>query len=85
MFLSQKVDKMKGSDVEFLVENCVQNSSGKYNVIGRSFFQSPEIDGNIKILSDKSLKLGGFYKAEIKGVRGYNIKAAMENINELGQ
>jgi ribosomal protein S12 methylthiotransferase len=45
----------------------------------------PEIDENIKILSDKSLKLDGFYKAEIKGVRGYNIKAAMENINELGQ
>jgi ribosomal protein S12 methylthiotransferase len=72
-----KVDKMKGSNVEFFVENCVQNHSGKYNITGRSFFQSPEIDGNIKILSDKPLKLGGFYKVEIKGARGYNIKAVI--------
>jgi ribosomal protein S12 methylthiotransferase len=72
-----KVDKMKSDNVEFLVESCVQKSSGKYNITGRSFFQSPKIDGNVNILNGEPLKLGGFYKVEIKGVVGHNIKATV--------
>jgi ribosomal protein S12 methylthiotransferase len=70
-----KIDKTKNNSIEFLVENCVQRiSDGKYNITGRSYFQAPEIDGNIKFLSDKPLNLGLFYRGNIKSVRGYNIK-----------
>jgi ribosomal protein S12 methylthiotransferase len=82
-----KIDKIKGSDIEFIVENCSQRKfDNNYNVRGRSYFQAPEIDGNVTFLSDKPLKIGNFYRGKIKGVKGYNIKVNdVGNINEFGQ
>jgi ribosomal protein S12 methylthiotransferase len=85
VFRSQ-IDKIKGNDVEFIVESCLQKKSdNKYNVTGRTYFQAPEIDGSVTFLSDKPLKVGDFYIGKIKGVKGYNIKVDnWRNINELG-
>jgi ribosomal protein S12 methylthiotransferase len=85
VFKSQ-IDKIKGNDIEFIVENCSQRSSdSKYNITGRCYFQAPEIDGNIMLLSDMPLKAGEFYKGKINCVKGYNIKVNYwGNINELG-
>jgi ribosomal protein S12 methylthiotransferase len=81
-----KIDKIKGNDVEFIVESCLQRKTDKkYNIIGRSYFQAPEIDGNVTFLSNKLLNVGDFYRGKIKGVKGYNIKVDnCGNINELG-
>ncbi|MDR3196218.1 MAG: 30S ribosomal protein S12 methylthiotransferase RimO [Endomicrobium sp.] len=80
VFKSQ-IDKIKGNDIEFIVENCSQKiSDSKYNITGRCYFQAPEIDGNITLLSDKPLKSGEFYSGKIKGVKGYNIKVTIGEI-----
>ncbi|BAV58728.1 30S ribosomal protein S12 methylthiotransferase RimO [Candidatus Endomicrobiellum trichonymphae] len=68
-----KIDKIKNNTVEFLVESCLKKGN-VYSIKGRSSFQSPEIDGNIILENDKPLAVGGFYKAKVRSVDGYNIK-----------
>lgn len=80
VFKSQ-IDKIKGSNVDFMVESCSQKlPGGIYSINGRCYFQAPEIDGNIKVLNNTPLKSGGFYKCKIKAVKGYSIRAVMEKI-----
>jgi ribosomal protein S12 methylthiotransferase len=68
-----KIDKIKNSTVEFLVESCLKKGN-VYSIKGRSSFQSPEIDGNIILTNDKPLVIGEFCKAKIRSVYGYSIK-----------
>jgi ribosomal protein S12 methylthiotransferase len=68
-----KIDKMKNSTVEFLVESCLKRGNA-YSIKGRGSFQSPEIDGNIILTNDKPLVIGEFCRAKIRSVYGYNIK-----------
>jgi ribosomal protein S12 methylthiotransferase len=76
-----KIDSIKGNNIEFIVENCSQRASdGKYNITGRCYFQSPEIDGHVTLLSNNSLKSGEFYNGKITGVKGYNIKVTIGEI-----
>ena len=67
-----KIDRMHGNIVDVLVESCLKKGS-KYYTEGRSYFQSPEIDGNIVLTGDEPLAVGKFYKVAIKGVSGYNV------------
>jgi ribosomal protein S12 methylthiotransferase len=70
---------LKGSAAEFFAESC-EKKGGKYLISGRSVFQSPEIDGNTLVLSDRALETGRFYKSVIKNHVGYNIKAELRHI-----
>ena len=67
-----KIDRMRGNIVDVLVESCLKKDS-KYCTKGRSYFQSPEIDGNMVLTGDRPLVVGKFYKAAIKGVSEYNV------------
>ncbi|MCL2390832.1 MAG: 30S ribosomal protein S12 methylthiotransferase RimO [Endomicrobia bacterium] len=70
----KKAGVLKNKKIEFMAESC-KKSGGRYIVSGRSFFQAPEIDGNIIIRSKKPVNLGGFYSAEITGNEGYDVTA----------
>ncbi|MDR1926512.1 MAG: 30S ribosomal protein S12 methylthiotransferase RimO [Endomicrobium sp.] len=70
-----KIDKIKGTTLDLLVEKCLSKDS-KYHIKGRGYFQSPEIDGSITSTTNSPLIAGKFYKATIKCVRGYNIEAS---------
>ncbi|MCA6072364.1 MAG: 30S ribosomal protein S12 methylthiotransferase RimO [Endomicrobium sp.] len=67
-----KIDRMCGDTIDVLIESCLKKNN-KYHIEGRSYFQSPEIDGNMMLTGDRPLVVGKFYKATIKGVSGYNV------------
>ncbi|MDR1662959.1 MAG: 30S ribosomal protein S12 methylthiotransferase RimO [Endomicrobium sp.] len=85
VFKSQ-IDNIIGNNIEFIVENCSQRTSDdKYSITGRCYFQAPEIDGNVMLLSDNPLKLGEFYNGKIIDAKGYNIKVTIGEYNEFGK
>ncbi|MDR3071837.1 MAG: 30S ribosomal protein S12 methylthiotransferase RimO [Endomicrobium sp.] len=71
-----KIYEKRNNITDLFVENCFKKGD-KYNIKGRSYFQSPEIDGNMILASDKPIDLYQFHKVKIKGVNGYNIKASL--------
>ncbi|MDR2192057.1 MAG: 30S ribosomal protein S12 methylthiotransferase RimO [Endomicrobium sp.] len=73
VFKSQ-ISKMKNAQTQILAENCIKDGDF-YKITGRTYFQSPEIDGNTILKSANPLKTGEFYNVKIKGNRGYNITA----------
>ncbi|MDR2251688.1 MAG: hypothetical protein LBD98_02490 [Endomicrobium sp.] len=79
--MRRPLDTIKGNNIKFIVENCLQrNSDGKYNITGRCYFQTPEIDGHVTLLSNNPLKSGEFYDGKITGVKSYNIKVMIGEI-----
>lgn len=51
----------------------IVSRAGKNLFMARDEHNAPDIDCNIIIKSRKSLKIGEFYKAEIKGFKGYDL------------
>ncbi|MDR1695866.1 MAG: 30S ribosomal protein S12 methylthiotransferase RimO [Endomicrobium sp.] len=71
-----KAAALKNKKIEFTAENC-KKAGALHIVSGRTFFQAPEIDGNIVIRSKKPVSPGKFYFAEITGNEGYDITAKL--------
>jgi len=70
------INSIVGSTEEVFVERCVK--SGERHVLtARASFQAPDIDGNVIFDSKKPVKAGTFLKVEIKGAKGYSIKAEL--------
>ncbi|MDR3111866.1 MAG: 30S ribosomal protein S12 methylthiotransferase RimO [Elusimicrobiota bacterium] len=69
-----KFNRMCGSTTDMLVENC-EKKRGSYKITGRSYFQSPEVDGNIVLESENALQVGKFYKIRMNSLLGYNINS----------
>jgi len=43
--------------------------------VGRTQYDSPEVDGEVILSSDSPLRVGSFYRAEITGVEEYDLIA----------
>jgi ribosomal protein S12 methylthiotransferase len=71
-----KIAKMLHDKIDVLVESCVKEAD-KYRIKARSYFQSPEIDGNITLTQDKSLQVGNFYNSTLMSLKGYDINAKL--------
>jgi len=67
-----KIAAMKGQAIEFVAESRVKQNAG-FAVSGRSYFQAPEIDGNVIVKTKNELKPGSFHKGKVLGNDGYNI------------
>ncbi|MDR2066478.1 MAG: 30S ribosomal protein S12 methylthiotransferase RimO [Endomicrobium sp.] len=71
-----KIAKILYDKIDVLVESCVKEAD-KYRIKARSYFQSPEIDGNITLTQDKSLQVGNFYNSTLMSLKGYDINAKL--------
>ena len=59
-----------GKTYEVMIEGITKN--GEYYV-GRSYMDSPEIDGNVYIKSDKKLENGEFINCKIEKIKDYDL------------
>ncbi|MCL2485566.1 MAG: 30S ribosomal protein S12 methylthiotransferase RimO [Endomicrobia bacterium] len=73
----KKAEVLKNKKIEFIAESC-RKDGRRYIVSGRSFFQAPEIDGNMIIRSKNPVNIGDFYFAEVDGNNGYDIMAKIK-------
>ncbi|MDR3125115.1 MAG: 30S ribosomal protein S12 methylthiotransferase RimO [Endomicrobium sp.] len=71
-----KIAKILHDKTDVLVESCVKEAD-KYRIKARSYFQSPEIDGNITLTQSKSLQVGNFYNSTLMSLKGYDINAKL--------
>ena len=62
--------KWIGKMIEILVERKL-----KAGYMGRSFMDAPEIDGSVRIITNKNLGLGSMVKARITGATPYDLIA----------
>lgn len=70
-----KIAKILYTKIDILVEKCTKEFD-KYCIMARSYFQSPEIDGNIVLRLHKPLHVGKFYTSTLTScLRGYDINA----------
>ncbi|WP_425447497.1 30S ribosomal protein S12 methylthiotransferase RimO [Dethiothermospora halolimnae] len=65
-----------GSDFEVIIEEKIENEKV---YIGRTYMDSPEIDGIVYIDSDKNLEIGSFQKVLIKDCLEYDLMGEIEN------
>ena len=66
----QNLENKIGKELEVMIEGMVKN--GKYYT-GRSYMDSPEIDGIIYIANTKPLELGQFVNCKITAVNNYDL------------
>ena len=59
-----------GTSLEVVVD---REEEGYY--VGRTQYDSPEVDGEVILSSDRPLHVGSFYQAEITGVEEYDLIA----------
>jgi ribosomal protein S12 methylthiotransferase len=71
-----KIVKMLNSKTDILIESCIKDAD-KYQIKARSYFQSPEIDGNIILTQNKPLQVGNFYSSTLRSLKGYDINAEL--------
>ncbi len=79
MVLQQKISLARneswvGREIEVLVESPGQGSA---EWIGRSFRDAPEIDGTVKLSSQRPLRAGDFVRAEIVAAEPYDLVVEM--------
>ena len=75
MKLQQKISRENleqkiGNIYEILIEGSTKNAN---YYIGRSYMDTPEIDGVVYIENTKPLKIGSFVKCKINEVRDYDL------------
>lgn len=70
-------DLLNKSDVgkvyRCIVDEPPEFNDGKYFYVGRTYFMSPEIDGQVFIVSQKELAVGEFYDVKITGAVDYDL------------
>ncbi|MDE7454601.1 MAG: 30S ribosomal protein S12 methylthiotransferase RimO [Clostridia bacterium] len=71
------VDELNKQDVgkvyKCIVDEPPEFDDGNYYYIGRTYFMSPEIDGQVFIVSSKELAVGEFYDVKITGTVDYDL------------
>ncbi len=69
--ISQELNETKvGTVLKVIVD---RNEDGNY--IGRSEFDSPEVDPEVVIHTDKTMQIGSFYNVKIVGASEYDLEA----------
>ncbi len=70
-------DKLNNNDIgkvyKCIIDELPEFSDGKYFYVGRTYFMTPEIDGQVFIVSQKELAVGGFYDVKITGAVEYDL------------
>lgn len=70
-------DQLNKSDVgkiyKCIIDEEPEFNDGKYFYVGRTYFMSPEIDGQVYIVSPKKLDVGEFYPVKITGAVDYDL------------
>lgn len=70
-------DHLNKSDVgkvyKCIIDEPPEFNDGKYFYVGRTYFMSPEIDGQVFIVSQKELDVGEFYPVKITGAVDYDL------------
>ena len=82
---SEILESYKYKNIKILVEEKIENSNKKDNFyyIGRSDFQSPEIDGNVVIISDnENNKIKEFENIMITRNSDYDLQGVFRKINK---
>lgn len=71
------VDELNRKDVgkiyRCIVDEPPEFNNGQYFYVGRTHFMSPEIDGQVFIVSKKELTVGEFYDVKITGAVDYDL------------
>ncbi len=72
------VDELNRTDVgnvfKCIIDKAPEFSHGKYFYVGRTYFMSPEIDGQVFIVSKKELTVGEFYDVKITDAVDYDLQ-----------
>lgn len=70
-------DQLNKSDVgktyKCIIDEPPEFNDGKYFYVGRTYFMSPEIDGQVFVVSQKELTVGEFYDVKITGAVDYDL------------
>jgi ribosomal protein S12 methylthiotransferase len=66
--------KINGDKIGRRMKVVVDRLEGDY-FIGRTEFDSPEVDGEVLIITDQSLKIGNFYQVRITGSEDFDLYA----------
>ena len=70
-------DQLNKSDVgkiyRCIIDESPEFNDGKYFYVGRTYFMSPEIDGQVFVVSQKELTVGEFYEVKITGAVDYDL------------
>lgn len=70
-------DMLNKSDVgktyKCIIDEPPEFHDGKYFYVGRTYFMTPEIDGQVFIVSQKELAIGEFYPVKITGAVDYDL------------
>ena len=87
MKIQQQISKANlqnkiGNTYKTLLENAVEENKNKIILIGRTYMDVPEIDGNVYIPIEredlKNIKLDSFVNCEITGVEEYDLTGEIE-------
>ena len=62
-----------GKVYECVVESLQEQRDGKYFYMGRTYFMTPEIDGNVLIISEVELTIGSFCDVKITNALEYDL------------
>lgn len=62
-----------GKVYKCIIDEKPEFNDGKYFYVGRTYFMSPEIDGQVFIVSQKELTVGEFYDIKITGAVDYDL------------
>ncbi len=72
------VDELNRTDVgnvfKCIIDKAPEFSHGNYFYVGRTYFMSPEIDGQVFIVSKKELTVGEFYDVKITDAVDYDLQ-----------
>lgn len=72
------VDELNREDIgkvfKCIIDKAPEFSHGKYFYVGRTYFMSPEIDGQVFIVSKKELTVGEFYDVKITDAVDYDLQ-----------
>lgn len=70
---NQLNNKDVGKTYRCVIDEPPQINNGKYFYVGRTYFMSPEIDGQVFVVSNKELSVGEFYDVKITGAVDYDL------------
>jgi ribosomal protein S12 methylthiotransferase len=66
-----KTNELTGKTYDVIIEGKLADEDGVY--IGRTYMDTPQVDGYIFINSEAALMSGDIVKAEVTGARGYDL------------
>jgi len=73
----QNATEINAGKIGLTMKVVIDRLEGEY-FIGRTEFDSPEVDGEVLISADKDLEIGNFYQVKITGSEDFDLYGAVE-------